>query len=293
MRKMNIKTYFTVISAAVMMLAVQSCEKKSVETNAAIEGTPSSAASVSIIPESPQVGTMLRAVAKGGDGFAFRWEKNGEALGIAAETLDTSAFKKGDVIKVVATGGGVETSAETAILNSVPVIKSVTFKPGEVSRGQDLQAIAEGWDPDRDDIQYEYQWAVNGQTLHSERGPVLGGDKFERGDEISVRVTPYDGDRQGAAFEAKAGVAKNTPPRFTSVPPVEFSGKFVYQPKVADQDGDAVSIALVKGPEGMTAEKGSIEWNAKGHRGAFEVTVAADDGNGGQSLQTFELKVDE
>lgn len=67
----------------------------------------------------------------------------------------------------------------------------------------------------------------------------------------------------------------------------------MYQPRAADQDGDAVSISLVKGPEGMTAEKGSIEWNAKGHKGSFEVTVAADDGNGGQSLQTFELKVDE
>lgn len=290
---MKIKTYFVALSTTVMMLSVQSCEKKSDQTRVEVESAPPGGASVSIIPEGPQAGTMLRAVATGGNGIAFRWERNGEALDVTAETLDTSAFKKGDVLKVVATQGGIETSAETAILNTAPVIRSVTFKPGEISRGQDIQAIAEGWDADGDDIRYEYQWAVNGHTLYSERGAALSGDKFERGDEISVGVTPYDGDKQGAAFEAKAGVVKNSPPRFTSVPPVEFSGRFVYQPRAADQDGDAVSISLVKGPEGMTAEKGSIEWNAKGHKGSFEVTVAADDGNGGQSLQTFELKVDE
>lgn len=291
MREKTIKTFFAVILAAAAIEAVQSCDKKGVDGKVA-ENKPGNA-SISIIPENPAAGTMLRAVATNGDSRTFRWERNGEALTATADTLDTAGFKKGDRIRLVAGGGGPEATAETVLRNSPPVVRSVTFKPGAFSAGLDLQAEAEGWDAEGDAIEYEYQWAVNGQAIYSETGPVLGGDKYERGGEISVRVVPYDGEEQGSPFEAKAGVARNSPPRFTSVPPVEFSGTFVYKPAVSDKDADAVTVSVVKGPEGMTASGGAIEWNARGQKGSFEVTLAADDGNGGQSLQSFELKVGE
>lgn len=290
MRKKTIKTFYAVILAAAALLAVQSCDKKGVDGKVA-ENKPENA-SISIIPENPTAGTLLRAVATGGDGLTFRWERNEKALTTTADTLDTAGFKKGDRIKLAA-GRGPGAVAETVLLNSPPVVRSVTFKPGAFSAGVDLQAEAEGWDPDGDAVEYEYQWTLNGQAVYSETGPVLGGDRYERGGEISVRVVPYDGEEAGAPFEARAGAALNSPPRFTSVPPVEFSGTFVYKPAVSDKDADAVSISVVKGPEGMTASSGAIEWNAKGRKGSFEVTLAADDGNGGQCLQSFELKVAE
>lgn len=286
--KKNIKTFSAVIIlAAAALAAAQSCDKKSADGKA--EENMHENASISIIPENPAAGTMLRAVVTGGHGLAFKWERNGEVLEAADETLDTSGFRKGDTIRLLAYDAGA--AAETVLLNSPPAVKSITFKPGAFSAGVDLQAEAEGWDPDGDGIQYEYQWTVNGQALYSETGPVLGGDKYERGSEISVRVVPYDGEEQGKPFEAKAGLAQNSPPRFTSVPPAEFSGRFAYKPVVSDKDADAVSISVVKGPEGMKVTNGTIEWNAKGQQGSFEVTLAADDGNGGQCLQSFELKV--
>jgi len=287
MRKKTIKTFSAVILAAAAVAAAQSCDRKGEDARVA-ENRPENASRISIIPENPKAGTMLRAVVTGAGGLTFRWERNGQALAATADTLDTSGFKKGDRIMLVAGRGE---TAETVLLNSPPVVRSVSFKPGEFSAGVDLQAEVEGWDADGDAVEYEYQWTVNGQAVYSETGPVLGGDRYERGGEISVRVVPYDGEVSGASFEAKAGAARNSPPRFTSVPPVEFSGTFVYKPAVSDKDADAVSVSVVKGPEGMTASSGAIEWNASGHKGSFEVTLAADDGNGGQSLQSFELKV--
>ena len=289
MRKKTIKTFSAVILAAAAVAAAQSCDRKGEDAGVAkAAGNRPENASISIIPENPKAGTMLRAVVTGAGGLTFRWERNGQALAATADTLDTSGFKKGDRIMLVAGRGE---TAETVLLNSPPVVRSVSFKPGEFSAGVDLQAEVEGWDADGDAVEYEYQWTVNGQAVYSETGPVLGGDRYERGGEISVRVVPYDGEVSGASFEAKAGAARNSPPRFTSVPPVEFSETFVYKPAVSDRDADAVSVSVVKGPEGMTASSGAIEWNARGHKGSFEVTLAADDGNGGQSLQSFELKV--
>lgn len=291
MKNKIIKNLLTATILAGALLTAQACKKTDSDMKETADTVKPGEALVSILPDKPKTGTLLRAVAAGTDGLAFKWERNGQPLTGSAETLDTSDFRKGDTIRVSLGQGG--HSVETVLLNSLPVIKSVTLSPGEFSRGMDIKAVVEGWDADGDRLDYEYQWSVNGEAVYSEAGLVLPGNSYKRGDSVAVRVVPFDGEVEGEPFEAKAGQAGNSPPRFTSVPPVEFSGIFLYKPAVADQDGDPVSISIAKGPQGMTAEKGAIEWNAKGQKGSFEVTVSADDGNGGQALQSFELKVEQ
>lgn len=286
MKNKTVKNLFAATILAGAFLSAQSCRKADTDTKEA-DITPGEV-SVSIVPEKPKAGALLRAIATGADGLALKWERNGMALTGSAETLATSDFKKGDTIRV-SLGQGAH--AETVLLNSPPVIKAVTLSPSMFSRGVDIKAEVEGWDPDEDRLDYEYQWAVNGETIYSETGPVLPGNSYARGDAVTVRVAAYDGEEKSVPFEAKAGTAENSPPRFTSVPPVEFSGTFLYKPSIADKDADPVSISIAKGPQGMKVEGGAIEWNAKGQKGSFEVTVSADDGNGGQALQSFELKV--
>lgn len=288
MKNKTVKKLFAAIVLAGAILPVQSCQKADTDMKPA-DTTPGEA-SVSIVPEKPRAGAILRAVATGTEGLAFKWERNGNTLTGSAETLATSSFKKGDIIRVSLVQGA---HYETVLLNSPPVIKAVSLSPGEFSRGMDIKAEAEGWDADGDNLGYEYQWAVNGETLYSETSPVLSGNIYGRGDAVTVRVVAYDGEEKSEPFEVKAGTASNSPPRFTSVPPVEFSGTFLYRPSFADKEGDQVSISIAKGPQGMTVVDGAIEWNAKGQKGSFEVTVAADDGNGAQALQSFELKVAE
>lgn len=288
MKNKTVKNIFAATILAGALLSAQSCRKADTETKAA--DIKPGEASVTILPEKPKAGSLLRAVATGAEGLAFKWERGGETLPGGAETLATTGFKKGDTIRV-SLGQGVH--AETVLLNSAPVVKAVTLSPSVFSSGTDIKADIEGWDHDADNLDFDYQWAVNGETLYSETGPVLPGNSFRRGDVVTVRVSAYDGEEKSEPFEAKAGEAENSPPRFTSVPPVEFSGTFLYKPSVTDKDADPISISIAKGPDGMKVESGSIEWNAKGQKGTFEVTVLADDGNGGQALQSFELQVEQ
>lgn len=291
-KKKIMKNTSAVLLGALLASGIASCDKKSAAPPEKMES--GQAASISLIPDDPAPGTMLRAVVSiGGEGLALRWERNGEALEVRADTLDTTGFKKGDRIRLVAGQGGPGETVETVLINTRPVVRSVSFKPGALSRGVDITAEVEGWDVDGDPLSYEYQWSVNGDEIYSETGQTLHGDKFQRGDEVSLRVVPDDGEAEGASFDAVAGQIRNSPPRFTSTPPAEFSGTFVYKPTVTDPDRDVVTFSILKGPQGMKESGGTIEWNAKGQSGAFEVTLSADDGNGGQSMQTFELKVSE
>lgn len=296
MKKDAMKRLAFTLAAAVLAAGSQSCERKSPGHGAPDAAQGQGAGGpvlVRIVPERAPVGAVLRAIVQGpGDGLSLSWEKGGEALGASSDTIDTAGFRKGDTVKVVATLSGVQTSAEAVIVNSPPAVRSVAFGPGPLTGGRDVKAAVEGSDRDNDAVRYEYLWSVNGQAVYSETGPVLGGDRFVRGDVVSVMVTPFDGEAQGEPFEASAGAVENSAPRFTSAPPVEFSGSFVYRPEALDADGDAVAFAVVKGPEGMKAEGGVLEWDARGQKGAFEVTLSADDGSGGRALQTFELKVE-
>lgn len=247
---------------------------------------------VSLIPESPRAGDALRAVVTGGDDISFRWERNGEAMENSADVLATIGFRKGDRVGVVVTSSGREASAEAALLNSPPVIRSVEISPKSFNRSTGVKAAPDANDTDNDRIEYGYEWYVNNERVFEESGAALDGRYFKRGDAVSVRVVSSD--REGSsAFRTDAGAATNAQPRFVSEPPGDFSGQFLYSPKASDPDGDEVKISVAKGPEGMKMEGGRLEWDTKGRKGTFEVVLSADDGNGGEAFQRFELKVND
>ena len=288
-------TFIIMPLIAAAALAVQSCAKDEPKEAARSEvtaGAPASAG-VTLLPEEPRAGTMLRAVVSG-EASEVRWERNGEPLMAAGDTLQTAGFKKGDVIKVVVGSPGAEKAAEAVLVNAPPVIRSVSVSPRPFHNGNGITVEPQGYDPDGDAISYKYGWTVNGESVYGVDERVLPAGSFVRGDEIAVSVTASDSEAAGEVFRVVAGKAVNAPPRFTSAPPVDFTGRFIYATALADPDGDTIALSLEKGPEGMKVENGVVEWRAKGdQKGSFEVTISADDGNGSVVLQTFELKVGE
>lgn len=281
------KSFITVLFLA---LSIQACGRAPVPSST--EHRQGASFTVSLIPESPRAGDALRAVVTGGDDLSFRWERNGEAMENSADVLDTGGFSKGEMVGVVVTSGGRESSAEAVLLNSPPVIRSVEISPRSFNRSTGVKAAPEGRDKDNDRIDYGYEWYVNNERVFEESGAALDGRYFKRGDAVSVRVVSSD--REGSsAFRTDAGAAANAQPRFVSEPPGDFSGLFLYSPKASDPDGDEVKITKSKGPEGMKMEGGRLEWDTKGQKGAFEVVLSADDGNGGETFQRFELKVND
>ncbi|MBI1910936.1 MAG: hypothetical protein HYS21_02950 [Deltaproteobacteria bacterium] len=278
-----------ILPALISCALLQSCGKPE---NQKTELGQAQALTVELVPEAARAGATLRAIVKGAEEAAYHWEHNGEEVADnTGDTLQTKNFRKGDKVKVAVLSNGGQANAESVLVNSPPSIRSIKITPAELHSGVEVKAAVEGFDPDGDTITYEYHWFVNGQRDYLQTGPAFELKNFSREDTVTLKVTPFDGTEAGEPLEAKAGKIANTPPKFVSTPPADFSGIFVYIPKVTDPDGDSTALTLVKGPEGMRLNDGRIEWNAKGQKGSFEIIISADDGNGGQAVQSFEMKV--
>lgn len=280
---------------AVAAALAQSCTKADAPGEKAAKdpmAVSSEGLKVAILPDEPTAAHALKAVIQGATGEVnYRWELNGRAVDASADTLARGAFRKGDVVRVVAFGGGSEGAASVRIANSRPSVRAVEIRPGETRAGIPVEAFADGADIDGDALRYEYRWSVNGERVFGEGSGVLPGGAFRRGDAISLTVVASDGSEESEPFEVKARTVANSPPLFTSLPPGGFNKDFIYQPRASDPDGDAVSYTLIKGPEGMAVNGGMVEWDASGRSGEVEVVLSAEDGNGGSALQSFLLTV--
>lgn len=257
---------------------------------------PSSSSLVRILPAEPTAGSSLTAVFTGSSGnLDYRWERNGVSIeGQRGERLAVAGLRKGDEIRVTVTASGAQYDAATTIANAPPSVESITFFPQEIWSGKDLSATPAGKDPDGDTVSFDYQWIINGAPASAQEGPVLRGDQFKRGDSVTLKVVPADGEAKGASFTPPPMVVQNAPPRFTSTPPREFSSRnYEYQARAEDPDGDSVSFSLSNAPDGMTiSEEGKIRWAIpEGASGTFDLNVVADDGHGGTTGQNYKLTV--
>ncbi len=252
--------------------------------------------SVKIVPENPDVNSDLHAVFTGSaNALNYSWFLNDEPVeGANGDVLGKGNFKKGDKVGVTVTGEGIKSSFIVVIGNSAPVVTGVKLLPKYIYRGVDITAEAEGTDPNGEPVSFDYQWILNGEEAVTQTAPVLKGDQFKRGDNVTVRVTPRDGFVPGAPFTPPPIIIPNAPPGFVSTPPKESASQiYLYEVKTADPDGDAINYALSKAPEGMKISSyGKIEWTIKKEdRGTHEVVITADDGNGGKATQEFTINV--
>jgi hypothetical protein len=95
--------------------------------------------------------------------------------------------------------------------------------------------------------------------------------------------TPFYAESLIAEFdivETVALVGNNNVPEILSDPPrtVLSSGLFQYPVELRDRDGDALTLSLIEGPEGMTLDNRQLSWEPAGEEGVFKVTLEASDG---------------
>lgn len=271
-------------------------ENKAPKSPSPVASSGSPQDSVTIIPENPTVASTLQAVFSGATGsLNYRWERNGELIDRQGEErLDGKSFKKGDEIRVVVSANGKEYDSTTVIVNALPAIAGVTISPLDVWSGKDVSVDAEGKDPDGDTITFDYQWLINGEEVSMQNDLVLKGDQFKRGDNLTVKVVPSDGSDRGKPFTPPSVVVGNAPPKFTSTSPREFSSRsYSYQTRAVDPDGDPMTFSLAKAPEGMVISgDGNITWSIQmGTKGTFDVSVIADDGQGGKATQNYQMTI--
>lgn len=303
-RKLPAAAYYVLclvlLSGALLLYAGKTLKGPSAvpEYKDAPEAVPAETAglSVRIIPASPTSVDSLTALVYGArDSMTFQWAVNGEAVeGVNGATLQSGGYGRGDEVRVYVTADGSEVSESVVIGNVLPVVKGVTLNPVVIHRGIDITAAPVGADIDGDVVNYRYQWIINGEEQAVETDLALKGDRFKRGDKVTVRLVPYDTKGEGAGFTPPPITIPDAPPMFTSVPPESFSSRtYVYMVSVEDADGDHVSLSLAKAPKGMGIdEKGRISWEITDKdAGVHPVEIVADDGYGSRTVQSYEINI--
>jgi hypothetical protein len=134
------------------------------------------------------------------------------------------------------------------------------------------------------------EWTRNGEPAGNEKKINA---QLRRGDMVSIRITPFDGEVYGHPAILQREI-RNLPPMIAEDKKFVMKGDlYTYQVKAVDPDGDALVYALKAAPRGMTIdqESGLIQWKVPSEfEGKTSFAVSVTDGHGGEARQDFVFK---
>lgn len=218
-----------------------------------VSNTPPSIESLSISPGAPTRQDTLTAEVRGasdvdGDAFelAHRWRVNGRVAG-HEPTLDGSAVRRGDRVRLMITAtdaqGATRGFASNLVrgANNPPEVLEITLDPARPRTDDVVRADLLVFDHDGDEITSTYEWLVNGRAVGVTDPELDGRAQFDKGDGLSVRVTPFDGVTHGVAVTSPEFVVLNSPPTRPEVAldPAEPDGTTDVQCRVTTPSTDA------------------------------------------------------
>jgi len=136
-----------------------------------------------------------------------------------------------------------------------------------------------------------YRWKVNDQVIRESMSPEFV-NPTKRGDVVEVTVFLGDNRDEARAFRKLVRVENSPPSIKRNDERMDENGQYIARFEISDQDGDAVTLKLQKGPEGMTLdpEKRELRWSPpNGAKGTFPVQVLAADSAGAKILYSYSL----
>jgi uncharacterized protein YjiK len=182
--------------------------------------------------------------------------------------------------------------------NTPPVVDSVVIDQGAPRTNDSLTVTVTASDPDGDPLTYLYQWQKNGTDLPGRTSPTLNlsqAGNGDKGDQISVRVTAFDGRAASTPVSSAAVVVVNSDPSFSQNlgDRTGSEGEVVSLSAAAtDPDGEGLTYGATGLPPGLSIDAGSglisgtiAPGAASGGPYAVEVTVA--DGPEVDATDTF------
>ena len=223
-------------------------------------------------------------------------------VGDAEDLVVPSDLVRGDrlEVEVVATDDARVSEPEVASVvvgNRAPRIEQLTIRIVEGEEGSLGHWVAdpEATDPDEDDIEFRYEWRVDGGDVVS-GSDRLSRDDWKRGARIELVAWASDGEKEGLPLASAPFEIGNSPPDIVSRPPgIDASGRFVYQVEARDRDGDrGLRYSLVDGPTAMSIDpfSGELTWKATlADAGEHFVEIEVDDRRGGATRQRFFVNV--
>jgi len=178
-------------------------------------------------------------------------------------------------------------------------IQAVRLQPSQPTRMDSLKAeiVAAPTAPGR--LAYIYRWKVNEQVIGEEAGDTLNLSPFNKGDLVTVAVTPHDGDIYGHTVESPVIAVHSAPPslELKAARLVKKAGVPVELQLVsAAPDSERVTFSL-EPPlvPGMTIDgsSGKISWLLQpDQKGSIRFGAAVEDDNGTKVTNTFDITVE-
>jgi hypothetical protein len=231
--------------------------------NIVINGAPTSGAMV-IDPEKPVTGDELtaRLTTPFGDpnraveelAVTWQWFRDGEDQSISQPRVPASRTSKGEEWRVLATATdpyGKRAQAEkiVTIANTPPSCDLATMLPSSGRTDSDFTCrCTERTDPDPGDAIADRCEFYNGESKLTAEGCTLSHEVTTRGMNITCRLTPSDGDSDGAQITTGAVPILNTPPTkpTAAISPTAGDVHTTFTCAVtntpSDADGDSVSL---------------------------------------------------
>lgn len=251
--------------------------------------------SLEIIPADASRSSVLSLTSKG---FSLSnakivWLVNGNpAVSESPSQFKAIETKKGDTVQAKAIVNGREILSNIVKLkNAAPELTKIKIMPETFKLGDTLYVDVVGSDIDGDEVTILYEWTKNGEPAGTEKQI---GVPIKRGDKISIKITPFDGETYGQPVVLRREIG-NMPPVIIEDKAFIFNGKrFLYQVKASDPDNDPLTYSLKTAPPGMTIEKttGLIKWEVpQDFKGKVSVTVIVNDGHSGEAVQSFAFEI--
>ncbi len=180
-----------------------------------------------------------------------------------------------------------EISVPTDGGNLLPNVNSVTIDQTAPTTDETLTATVDATDGDADPLTLEYQWIKNGTDLPGETSASLNlssAGNGGRGDEISLRVTAFDGTDTSAPVTSATRTILNAAPIFDQDLPDrdDVEGDAVsFSAGATDPDADILTYSATGLPDGIGIDPDTGEISgtiASGAAGSYPIEVTVRDG---------------
>ncbi|MFK7928157.1 MAG: hypothetical protein AB8H79_08195 [Myxococcota bacterium] len=260
-----------------------------------ILNTAPRATTATVTPAEPDGATDLTCTGSGwfdldddAENYEITWLVNGVESGTAA-VLPGGSAGRDDLVRCTVTPfdgtdrGAAIVSPPVKIINTAPTLESVTLNPTEPTAGVEVTYVATGAaDVDGDEVSTTAMWFVDGEMVHE--GLTLPAFSGTRGQEITVEVTPTDGNLSGESVVSTGVTVANTPPEMVSViispDPVYTNDKLFPLVTATDVDGDRLTYTTTWYKNGTSHSTGvTVDGAAEFDKNdEWYVEVTANDG---------------
>jgi hypothetical protein len=275
----------------------------SASASASVDNTDPVLSGVSVSPSTAQVGDVLTcsATATDADGgtpsLSYAW--SGGSTGSTYTVVDTD--DPGDVITCTVTasdadGGSATDTASATIINTDPVVDSVSISPSSATNDDTLTCSATASDADGGTPSISYAWSnlTTGGSLGTGSTLDLSAVAVFSADTVQCTATATDTDGGSGTGSATLTVDNRDPTASVSISPTSASSSdtLTCTATVADDDGDSLTTTFAWDVGGTTVAATSTSGLTSTLAGAFAsgdtvtCTVSTSDGKGGTATDS-------